>query len=219
MKIGMIGAGFIAQALALRCLQNGHAVMLSNSRGPETLATTVAGLGCLAGTVQEAADFGDAVVLTIPFHCYRAAPIEHLAGKIVMDTCNYYPNRDGSMAALDNRLTTTSEMVAEHLVKSKVVKAFNAILAKDLEADVQIPGFSGRRALPIAGHDIDAKNMVASLHQQFGFDVVDVGELSESWRFERAKPAYCFPLSKTDLLQKLAAAQRNSELAEGSWRR
>ncbi len=219
MKIGIIGAGFIGKALALLSLKHGHTVMLSNSRGPQTLTTTVTEIGCLAGTAHEAAAFGDVVVLTIPLHRYREAPVAPLAGKIVLDTCNYYPNRDGNIAALDNRLTTTSEMVAEHLSHSRVVKAFNAILAKDLEIDVELPSFSGRRALPIAGNDADAKNIVTNLHQQFGFDVVDAGELAESWRFERAKPAYCIPMDFSTLSQKLAAAERHSELPEGSWRR
>jgi predicted dinucleotide-binding enzyme len=219
MKIGMIGAGFIGQALALLCVKNGHTVMLSNSRGPDTLATKIAEIGCLAGTAQEAAIFGDVVVLTVPFHSYRAAPVAPLSGKVVIDTCNYYPNRDGTIAALEERLTTTSEMVAEHLSGARIVKAFNAILAKDLDVDVQLPGFSGRRALPIAGNDAEAKAIVTHLHQQFGFHVVDAGMLSESWRFERAKPAYCIPLDCAGLIKQLAVAERNHELPEGSWRR
>ena len=100
------------------------------------------------------------------------------------------------------------------------MKAFNAILARDLPLDARPPIASGhRRALPLAGADPRDKALAAQLHEQFGFDVVDAGPLADSWRFERAKPAYCLPLDDPALRAALAAAERNVELTEGSWRR
>jgi predicted dinucleotide-binding enzyme len=219
MKIGIVGAGFIGRALATLAQRSGHAVMLSNSRGPETLMSTVAAIGCRAGSAREAAQFGEVVVVAVPLHSYAALPVAELAGKIVIDTCNYYPERDGAIEALDRRATTTSELIAGHLHGARLVKAFNAILAKDLETDGTPPGSAQRRALPIAGDDAQAKRVVADLLDQFGFDAYDAGALSQSWRFERAKPAYCARLDRAALRDKLAEAQRDVELPHGSWRR
>jgi hypothetical protein len=99
-----------------------------------------------------------------------------------------------------------------------VVKAFNAILAKDLETDGSAPLTPKRRALPFAGDDEQARRVVSGLLDQFGFDPVDAGVLADSWRFERAKPVYCIPLDRAGLLEGLAAAQRDVELPHGSWR-
>ncbi len=220
MKIGIIGAGFIGRALALLGAQHGHDVMVSNSRGPHTLSSTVAAIGCKAGTAEQASAFGDVVILTVPFRNREEIAAAPLAGKIVVDTCNYYPMRDGQVPALDARATTTSEMIAAHLPGASVVKAFNAILANDLvRANGRPEGAPDRRALPIAGDDANAKRIVAALVEEFGFDAVDAGSLADSWRFERAKPAYCIPLDKAGLQGALAAAERDVELPHGSWRR
>jgi len=219
MKIGIIGAGFIGRAVALHAVRNGHDVMISNSRDPKTLGSTIVALGCKAGTAEQAAAFGDLVVVAIPFNAIVAIPVAPLAGKIVVDANNYYPARDGQIAELDNRQTTTSEMLARHLTGAKVVKAFNAILQNDL-ADGGCPkGAANRRALPIAGDDVAAKIVVTELLDQCGFDVVDAGVLAEGWRFERAKPAYCVPFDIAGLKEALAAAKRDVDLPHGSWRR
>ncbi|MEH2276508.1 MAG: NAD(P)-binding domain-containing protein [Nostoc sp.] len=218
MKIGIIGAGFIGRTVASLAVKQDHQVMLSNSRGPETLTSTVMAIGCKAGTVEEAAKFGDIVVVAIPLKNYQSVPSKPLSGKIVVDSNNYYPERDGHIPDLDSKKTTTSELLAKHLPDSKVVKAFNAILAEDLDKDGRPSGSPDRRALPIAGDDADAKKLVSDLLDQFGFDVVDVGVLGEGWRFERAKPAYCVPLDSTGLKQALASADPNIDMPEGSWR-
>ncbi|MEH2012670.1 NADPH-dependent F420 reductase [Nostoc sp.] len=218
MKIGVIGAGFIGRTVASLAVKQDHQVMLSNSRGPETLASTVMAIGCKAGTVEEAAKFGDIVVVAIPLKNYQSVPSKPLSGKIVVDSNNYYPERDGHIPDLDSKKTTTSELLAEHLPDSKVVKAFNAILAVDLAQDGRPSGSPDRRALPIAGDDADAKKLVSDLLDQFGFDVVDVGVLSEGWRFERAKPAYCVRFDSTGLKQALSSADPNIDMPEGSWR-
>jgi predicted dinucleotide-binding enzyme len=219
MKLGVIGAGFIGRAIATLAVRSGHEVMISNSRGPRTLGSTTVAIGCKAGTAQQAAEFGDAVLLAIPFGAYRELDAEPLAGKLVMDAGNYYPERDGQIAELDQDETTTSELLAIRLVGARVVKAFNAILQQDLVDGTKPPPSQGRRALPVAGDDASAKQVVTGLHDQFGYDVVDAGPLSEGWRFQRAMPAYCIPLDATTLAQALAAAKRGEERPHGSWRR
>ncbi|MHB1739447.1 MAG: NADPH-dependent F420 reductase [Actinomycetes bacterium] len=192
MRIGLIGAGNIGGTLAKLAVDHGHEVVVSNSRGPETLSELVATLGprATAGTSAQAAAAGDLVVVTIPLKSYRQVPVAELVGKTVIDTNNYYPQRDGQIPELDDGSTTTSEMLARHLPGSRIVKAFNSIYFEDLAAQGQPAGTPGRRALPIAGDDPDAKKLVADLIEEFGFDVVDAGPLSEGRRFERDKPAY-----------------------------
>jgi predicted dinucleotide-binding enzyme len=219
MRIGIIGAGFIGRAVAQLVLAAGHEAMLSNSRGPKSLASVASSIsGSQVGTVAEAAQFGEVVLVAIPLEYYREIPAALLEGKTVLDANNYYPGRDGHIGALDRFETTTSQLLAAHLPRSRVVKVFNAILAKDLLQDGRPASATVRRALPIAADDQDAKLLVTKLLDEIGFDTVDGGGLDESWRFERAKPAYCIPLNKDELKVALAAAQREVELPDGSWR-
>ncbi|MEG3145970.1 chorismate mutase [Sphingomonas sp. RT2P30] len=218
MKIGIVGAGFIGRAVARLAVSRGHQVMLSNSRGPTSLLSTVASIGCGVGTVADAAAFGDLVLLAIPLAALATLDPGPFVGKIVMDADNYYPMRDGAIAALDAGETTTSEETAKHLVGAKVVKAWNAILERDIEKDARPAGAPGRRALPIAGDDSAAKQVVAGLIDELGYDVVDAGPLAEGWRFERARPSYCVSLDRAALVAALAAADRGQTVAEGSWR-
>lgn len=192
MIIGLVGSGNIGSTLAKLAVDAGHQVVLSNSRGPQTLTDLVARLGpaASAGTAEQAAAAGDLVVVTIPLHRYREVPVAPLAGKVVIDTDNYYPQRDGQIRELDSAATTTSELLAAHLPTSKIVKAFNNIYFVDLAEQGTAPGTPGRRALPIAGDDAAAKATVTALVDSFGFDVVDAGPLAEGSRFERDEPAY-----------------------------
>jgi predicted dinucleotide-binding enzyme len=212
MRIGIIGAGFAGRAPARLAVQHGHDVMLSNSRDPKTLASVM--IRCKVGTARETAEFGDVVLLTVPFATYKAIAPESLAGKIVLDASNYDPQRDGPNEELDNHATTTSELVAKHLTGAYVVKALNAILEKDLERDARPSGTPGRRALPIAGDNDHAKEVASGLLDQLGFDVVDAGLLSEGWRFERGQPAYCMPLDSVGMKEALAAAGSRLDAAE-----
>lgn len=219
MRLGVIGAGFIGRAVAALGVKAGYEVMISNSRDPRTLGSTVAALGCRAGDAAQAAGFGDLVVVAIPFHAIGSIQAAPLAGKTVLDANNYYPERDGRIAALDHGETSTSEMLAAHLPGARVVKAFNAILQKDLTEGGTPPGTAGRRALPIAGDDAAAKQEVTALQDTFGYDTVDAGPLAEGWRFQRAMPAYCVPLDADALREALGAARRGIEVPHGSWRR
>jgi predicted dinucleotide-binding enzyme len=208
--IGLIGAGHIGSQVARLSIAHGYDVMISNSRGPETLSALVAELGpkARAATPAEAARAGDLVVVTIPLKAYRSVPVEPLAGKVVIDTNNYYPGRDGHIAELDDETTTTSELLQRHLPESKVVKAFNHIYAAELTTHGRPAGAPDRRALAIAGDDAAAKQVVAHLIDQFGFDVVDLGPLRESWRIQRDTPGYGPRRNAEELRQDLASARR-----------
>lgn len=223
--IGLIGSGNIGSTVARLALAGGHEVVLSNSRGPETLADLVAELGdgARAGTAAE----GDIVVVTIPLKSYREVPVEPLRGKVVIDTDNYYPDRDGHIAELDDESTTTSELLQAHLPESHVVKAFNNIFAPHLGSLQRPHGDPERSALVIAGDDAEAKRTVADFLDSIGYDAHDAGPLAEGWRYQRDTAAYVTPYAApgaedfatgtrrataTDLEQALAAAVRYRDM-------
>jgi predicted dinucleotide-binding enzyme len=184
MKIGIIGAGHIGGTLAKLLVDAGHWVAISNSRGPETLASLVAELGeqAQAATPLEAERFGEVVVVSIPFGQYREVPTEAVAAKVVIDTNNYYAQRDGSFEELDDDRTTSSELLRAHLPRARVVKAFNAIRWTNLRDQGRPPGDPERLGIPISGDDDEAKRIVAELIDQIGFDPVDAGTLAEGGR-------------------------------------
>jgi predicted dinucleotide-binding enzyme len=212
--IGIIGAGNIGSQLARLAVQHGHQVVIANSRGPETLADLVAELGehATAGTREDAATQGDIVVVTVPLAAVETIPVEPLVGKVVIDTDNYYPQRDGHIAALDDETTTTAEMLQDHLVGAHVVKAFNHIGAADLTGHASPRGTDGRRALVVAGDDETAKRTVTDLIDVFGFDVVDAGPLAEGWRIQRDTPGYGPRMTADELRDALAAAKRYRDM-------
>jgi predicted dinucleotide-binding enzyme len=212
--IGIIGAGHIGSQVARLAVINGYDVVISNSRGPETLAPLIAELGpkARAATSQEAAAAGDLVVVTVPLKNYRQVPVQPLAGKIVIDTNNYYPDRDGRIPELEEESTTTAELLQAHLPSARVVKGFNHIYAHELTTHGQPAGTPNRRALVIAGDDPDAKAAVTRLLDQFGFDTVDAGPLSEGWRIQRDTPGYGPRRNAEELRADLAAAKRYADM-------
>jgi 8-hydroxy-5-deazaflavin:NADPH oxidoreductase len=193
--VGLIGSGNIGGTVARLALAAGYDVVLSNSRGPETLKELVDELGphASAGTPVDAARAGDIVVVTIPLRAYPDVPVEPLAGKVVIDTNNYYPQRDGRIADLDDGTTTSSELLQRHLPGSTVVKAFNNIVFRHLLSQARPAGAPDRSALPIAGDDAGAKAAVTEFLDRIGYDAVDAGPLAESWRFQPDTPAYGNP--------------------------
>jgi len=211
--IGFIGAGHIGSQVARLAVSSGYPVVIGNSRGPDTLAALVneLGPGARAATAVDAATAGDIVVVSIPLKNYRDVPVSPLAGKIVIDTSNYYPDRDGHIPELDNESTTTAELLQAHLPASKVVKAFNHIYAAQLTTDGQPAGSKNRRALVIAGDDASAKAVVTRLLDEFGFDTVDAGPLKEGWRIQRDTPGYGPRRSAEELRKDLAAAKRYAD--------
>jgi len=216
--IGIIGAGDVGSQVARLAIKSGYNVVISNSRGPETLFSRVYELGpkARATTAVEAAKAGDIVVVSVPLKNYKQVPAEPLAGKIVIDTNNYYPQRDGHIAELDNESTTTAELLQAHLPASKVVKGFNHIYASQITTDGQPAGTKNRRALVIAGDDREAKAVVTHLLDQFGFDTVDAGPLKEGWRIQRDTPGYGPRRNAEELRGDLAAAKRYKAAASGT---
>lgn len=182
MNIGVVGAGHIGGNAARLFVKAGHDVAIANSRGPDTLRDLVAGLGehARAADIPEAAGFGDVVFISIPFGRYKELPAEAFYGKIVIDSNNYYPDRDGHYPALDEGKTTSSEMLAEHLKGATIVKGFNTIWFEHLrsQGNTELP-IEERRAIFIAGDDAAAKRLVAGLIEDIGFAAVDTGGLRD----------------------------------------
>ncbi|MVU76737.1 NADP oxidoreductase [Nocardia sp. ET3-3] len=193
--LGLIGSGNIGGTLARLAVAAGIDVVLSNSRGPETLAELVTELGekARAGTPAEAAAAGDIVVVTVPLKAYRDVPADPLVGKVVIDTNNYYPDRDGEFPDLAAGVATSSELLQRHLPRSRVVKAFNNIYFEHLATLARPAGAADRTALPISGDDAIAKIAVAEFISALGYDTIDIGTLADSWRTQPDTPVYGIP--------------------------
>ncbi|SDF33450.1 hypothetical protein SAMN05660485_03131 [Blastococcus fimeti] len=190
--LGLIGSGLIGSGIARLAVAAGYDVVLSNSRGPDSLADLVAELGpkARAATPAEAAEAGDLVVVTVPLKAYREVPVEPLRGKVVIDTNNYYPQRDGQIPELDDESTTVSELLQAHLPASHVVKCFNNVPASGMVSLAKPAGDADRSVLAIAGDDPDAKKTVTEFLDAIGYDAYDVGPLAEGWRYQRDTKAY-----------------------------
>jgi len=207
-RIGIIGSGHIGGTLAKLFVAAGHEVALSNSRGPETLAGLVdeLGVGAQAMTAEDAERFGELVVVSVPLGRYREVPADAVDGKIVIDTNNYYPQRDGHLPELDDDSTTSSELLQAHLPGARVVKAFNAIVWTRLRDDGRPAGDPERLGIPISGDDEQAKRTVAELIDEIGFDPVDAGTLARGGRkHQPGTPAYTQGLPTAELRARLAA--------------
>ena len=209
-RVGIIGAGNIGSALAQGLVDRGYEVVISNSRGPETLTDLVAtlGAGATAGTPEQAAEAGEWVIVTVPLKALDTVPVAPLAGKVVLDTNNYYWERDGHILELDEKQITTSQMLQRHLPESKVAKAFNHIGAAEILTAGTPQGTPGRRALATASDSADAAQLVTEVYDAFGYDTVNIGPLADSWRVERDTPAYGVRQDADELRANLAAAER-----------
>ena len=205
MKLGIIGAGNIGATAARLFAEAGHEVVISNSRGPETLSDVVQEIGgrAQAVTIEGAADFGEVVLEAIPFGRYEDLPADRLAGKIVIDASNYYPGRDGN---IDLEGLTSTGLLARHLAESRVVKAFNTMfygtLASEGRTDIPV---EDRLVLFLAGDDAEAKNIVADLIEQIGFAPVDTGSLHDSGKQEPGAPVYNTPMTPHRAREMLAS--------------
>jgi predicted dinucleotide-binding enzyme len=211
MRIGIIGAGQIGGSLARRLTKLGHDVSIANSRGPESLAGLAAETGAKPVTVQQAARAGEIVIVTIPMKnipglsagLFDGVP----ADVVVIDTGNYYPRqRDGRIDAIEDG-TAESRWVSDQLGRA-VVKAFNNIYARHLLERGKPKGAPGRIALPVAGDDKRAKDVVIRLLDQLGFDGVDAGGLDESWRQQPGTPVYGTDFDSAGVLKALAEAKQ-----------
>lgn len=210
MRIGIIGAGKIGGTLARLFSDRGHEVALANSRGPETLRDLVSRLdGAVEAVSAEQAALGkDVVVVTIPFGRYRELPVARLDGTIVVDTTNYYPQRDGNFSELDSAATTSSELLAQHLRGARVVKAFNTIYFANLRERGRPDAPAEQQlAIPLAGDDEEAKRIVAQLIAAIGFAPVDTGTLADGRRQQPGTPVYTKTVGPGEARELLALAQ------------
>lgn len=209
MRIGIIGAGHIGGTLTRRLSALGHDVSVANSKGPETLSGLAAETGAKAVTVREAARGKDVVIVTIPEKAVRELPKDLFAAgdePIVVDTGNYYPQRDGRIAAIEGGMPE-SQWVSQQIGRP-VVKAFNTMRAQHLLERGRSADQPGRVALPVAGDDASSKDVVFRLIEQLGFDGVDGGTLAESWRQQPGTPVYDADMSAGQAQSALAAARR-----------
>lgn len=203
-KIGIIGSGHIGGTLARLWVESGHEVLIS-SRHPEQLKTLAASLGPRAhvGTPREAALFGEVVVVSVP---YKALPQlgedlhSELAGKIVLDTCNPYPERDGDMA-LEARQVGTGVASPRYLPGVRLVRAFNAINSGDLARQARVNGQPV--AIPLAGNDSEALSVASQLVRDAGFEPVIVGPLSTAREFDWGTKPYTRLMTAAELRQML----------------
>lgn len=198
--LGLIGSGHIGSTVARLAVSAGHDVVLSNSRGPDTLRELAAEMGprARAATGQEAATAGDIVLVSVPLKAYAALSGLPLTGKVVMDTGNYYPERDGHIPELDTRSLTDSEYLLGYLPGAEIVKAFNNIFFKHLLNLARPAGAADRTSLPIAGDSAEAKAAVTEFLDSIGFGAVDTGSLADSWRQQPGTPVYATPYGTFD---------------------
>jgi 8-hydroxy-5-deazaflavin:NADPH oxidoreductase len=209
--IGIIGSGHVGSSLARAAIAHDYSVVLSGSQGPDSLAGLVRELGprASAATPAEAAMAGDFAIVAIPITAVGQVPARPLAGKVVLATINYFPQRDGHIADIDNGATTAPGVLQAHLPESKVVRAFSMIDAADMSGDGHPPGDPKRRALALAGDDEEARRLVARLYDEFGFDAVDLGPLAESWRVDPGQPGFVTHQNLAELTANAANAKRH----------
>jgi 8-hydroxy-5-deazaflavin:NADPH oxidoreductase len=210
--IGILGGGHVGSSLARAAIAHGYDVVISNLQGPDTLGGLVADLGpkATAATSAAAAAAADFAIVAIPITTIDQVPVEPLAGKVVITTINYFPDRLGHIAEIDNGTTTAPGLLQAHLSASKVVRAFSMIDAADMSGDGHPAGDPKRRALALAGDDPAARQLVARLYDEFGFDVVDLGGLDESWRVDAGQPAFVTRQNAAELQANVAKAKRRS---------
>ena len=210
--LGIVGAGRIGTALAHLATAAGYTVTLGSRRGPNALRPLTAELGANAipATPAEAAESGDLVIVAVPFSSIRDLPGQELAGKVLIDTNNYVPARDGIINALEHDRTPTSVYVQNLYADSHVIKAFNHIVWSDIPVDARPVGAADRRGIAIAGDHPDSTQAVAALVDRLGFDPVNMGSLAESWRIQLGSPGWITHYSAGELAAKVREA--------GTWR-
>ena len=208
--IGILGSGNVGSNLARAAIAHGYDVVLSNSQEPASLAGLVTELGpkARAATPAQAATAGDFAIVAIPLTTIDQVPAEPLAGKVVIATINYFPQRFGHIPQIDNGATTAPGLLQAHLPASRVVRAFSMINAAEMSGDGYPKGDPKRRALALAGDDPAAKRLVAGLYNEFGFDALDIGGLDESWRIEAGQPAFVVRQNLAELKANVAQAKR-----------
>lgn len=209
--IGVIGAGHIGRNFSIAAIERGHEIVISNATGPDTLTDLVSELGprARAAIAADAAAAGDFALLAIPLTGAHDFPAGPLAGKIVLTTCNYFPERDGHFPDIDAGKLTVPGYLQARLAESRVIRVFNHINAANIVSDGAPEGTPNRRALGYAGDDPEGKTLAADLYEAFGFDAVDVGGLDDAWRLDVDQPTFVVRQNKQELLENLAKARRH----------
>lgn len=212
MKFGFIGVGLIGEVLVRKIKAAGHQVKIANSRGPATLQTLAAEIGAVAVTVEEAVQDVDVIFLVTPQKSIASLPKDLFRkvndGAIVVDVGNYYPARDGVIDDIENGLTE-SEWV-EQQIGYPVIKVFNSINWRALDALSASTGTPDRVALPISGDDVNAKQVISNLVDQLGYDAYDAGNIIDSWRHQPGSPVYCTNVTSDELRTWLPKVERAS---------
>jgi 8-hydroxy-5-deazaflavin:NADPH oxidoreductase len=208
-RIGVIGAGHIGRSFSLAAIARGYEIVIANNSGPETLAVAEPGPKARAATATDAAETGDFAILAIPLPGAAALPVERLADKVVLTTSNYFAKRDGPIAEIDSGALTVPQYLKARLPTSGLVRAFNHLDAAAIATDGTPPGTSNRRALGYAGDDPGAKTLAANLYEEFGFDAIDVGGLTDAWRLDVDQPTFVVRQNADELRANLAKATRH----------
>jgi predicted dinucleotide-binding enzyme len=210
--IGILGSGHVGSNLAKAAITHGYDVVLSNTQGPDSLAGLIKELGpqAVAAKPAEAAAAGEFAIVAIPLTTIGQVPVEPLAGKVVIATINYFPQRSGHVPEIDDGTTTAPGLLQAHLPASRVVRAFSMINAEEMSGDGHPAGDPRRRALVLAGDDQAAKQLVMGLYHEFGFDAVDIGGLDESWRVDAGQPAFVTRQNVAELTANVAKAKRGA---------
>jgi 8-hydroxy-5-deazaflavin:NADPH oxidoreductase len=209
--IGIIGSGHVGSSLAKAAIAHGYDVVLSGSGKPDALEALAGELGpkARAATADEAAGAGDFAIIATPIAAVESIPVEPLRDKVVIATINYFPQRDGHIAEIDDGTVTVPGVLQRHLPDSRVVRAFSMLDAADMSRDGHQKGDQKRRAIAIAGDDAAAKQLVAGLIDEFGFDVVDLGGLAESWRVDPGQKGFVTRQTADELRANAASARRS----------
>lgn len=208
--IGIIGSGHVGSNLAKAAVAHGYDVVLSGSGAPASLRALVGELGprARAATSRQAAEAGDFAIVATPISAVESIPVEPLRGKVVIATINYFPQRDGHITEIEDGTVTVPGVLQRHLPDSRVVRAFSMLDAADMSGDGHPKGDTKRRAIAIAGDDTAAKRLVEELADEFGFDVVDLGALAESWRVDPGQKGFVTRQTADELRANAAAARR-----------
>jgi len=209
--IGVIGAGHIGRSFSTAAIERGYDIVISNASGPDTLTGLVSDLGpkARAATAAAAAAAGEFALLAIPLTGADDLPVQPLADKVVLATCNYFPQRDGHLSEIDAGKVTVAGYLQALLPHSKVIRVFNHIDAANIVSDGMPAGTPNRRALGYAGDDPEGKKLAADLYEAFGFDAVDAGGLTDAWRLDVDQPTFVVRQNKQELIENLAKAQRH----------
>jgi 8-hydroxy-5-deazaflavin:NADPH oxidoreductase len=208
--IGIIGSGHVGSSLAKAAITHGYDVVLSGSGKPDGIKALAGELGpeARAATAGEAAEAGDFAIVATPIAAVGSIPVEPLRSKVVIATINYFPQRDEHIAEIEDGTITVPGVLQRHLPDSRVVRAFSMLDAADMSGDGHPKGDPSRRAIAIAGDDLAAKRLVAGLIDEFGFDVVDLGDLAESWRVDPGQKGFVTRQTADELRANAAAARR-----------